>query len=136
MKTPKIWLQVDASVECWLECPAMTQQTQFDSWHGQLARSSPSCLSSLSWWSLNGYLGKINCGNPRFHMCPRVIGSYLPQAQRAIGLEMSTAATCSYCVCTHLYLHTLYMKVLGERDGVLGQLNLTVPPWFLCLTIT
>lgn len=57
MKTPKIWLQVDASVEYWLECPAMTQQTQFDSWHGQLARSSPSCLSSLSWWSLNGYLG-------------------------------------------------------------------------------
>lgn len=98
-----------SGLSTWLRLPG----PGLESLPRQSACSSPSCPPSLSGWLIYGYLGKVNCVNPRLHIdpCPTVMSSYPPQAQRADGLETITTVLHSYSTCTQLCLYILSKNI-------------------------
>lgn len=114
----------------WVACPAMSTRA----WvlyprPGQLAHSSPSCLSSLLGWLINGYRGKLEEGKlvtliftPV--LCPGVMGLHLLKAQRVNQGDMSTAASLSYSLCTDPYFYFRWgisASVLQEHQFIEGM---------------
>lgn len=98
-------------------------------WPGQSACNLLNCSFTLTGWLMNEYQrqGKVYFCNldVTSFLCPRIMGSYPPQAQR-VTYQMVTNATHICGVCLHWNLRQLLHRAYTHSDHSFPSAILTV----------